>query len=170
MVVRLGRRGQDGEVGVAEQRAVGVARVDGVPGGEQHQPADLGHGVGRQPRPGEQGVGERRAVPLVGVALGARVVDRVVAPGREAHQVRPRGGRRVRVDHVEDGGQVGDRVVVPVRFPPARQQLRPGTVPPRRVGRPGAPGRRPPPVEKVEHAAESAAPPPTGRIHPPRCG
>ncbi|RKN17166.1 hypothetical protein D7147_21190 [Micromonospora musae] len=146
LVGRCGR-GQHGEIGVAEQGAVGVPGVDQVPGGEQDQPADLGHRVGREPETGEQPDGQLGAVPLVRVATGPRVVDRVVAPRGQPDQVRSYGERGVPVDHVQHRAEMVDGVVVPVRLPPPAQQLLPGFGRPGRAGRAGAPGRRRPPFE-----------------------
>ena len=95
--------------------------------------------AGRAQR-GQQARGELGAVPLVRVAQRPRVVDRVVHPGRQPHPLRVRGQAGMPIDHVEYGGQVRDRVVVPLRLGPAPEQVAAGRlevgVAGRRAGRP----------------------------------
>ena len=109
--------------------------------GQTDQPGHLGGHVGRDAEAPQQPFGELGAVPLVGVAEGPGVVDRVVHPGGEAHPVGVAGQIGVAVHHVQDGGQMGHVVVVALRLGPASDQIPRGGVEVG-VGRGGAGGAR----------------------------
>src|SRR5439155_17945366 len=106
--VRGRRGGEDSQVGVAEQGAVGVAGYRVVAGGQQDQAVDLGDPLTGYAERGERRGGEGGAGGFVVVA--GRLVHRVVEPGGQPHGVGIGRLAGVRVHH----GQYRDQVAQPV--------------------------------------------------------
>ncbi len=119
--VLLGPARQDRQIGVAQHLAVAVALGGGVRDGEPDQPGDLGHHRVRHPRLGQRALGQRGAALLVLAPVGP--VHRVVEPGGEPYRLYVVGVGGQGVDVVQDGPEVGGRVVPALRLGPAGEQV-----------------------------------------------
>ena len=107
---------EDGQVGVAEQLAVGVARAGHVGGGQPDQPGDLVQVLHLQAGTAELSHAEAGRALLVGELAERDVVDGVVVERGQPDQEQVVGIGGELVDVSEHRGQVLGAVVAPVRL------------------------------------------------------